>query len=123
MLARPAAWARISPCRPSSSTRAGWSSARPGSRRPEPFFSSSSRISRTAPASCIPCDPYRDGLLLGLGFTTALCWWNLGDFRAGGDVHVWDTYHYYMGTKYFREVAYDRLYACVALAEPAPLLA
>ena len=61
--------------------------------------------------------PLRDGLLLALGLTAGLCWWNLGGFREAGYVHVWDTFHYYMGGKYFRELGYERLYLCSALAD------
>ena len=60
---------------------------------------------------------YRDALLLGLGIAAGLCWWNLGDFRASGYVHLWDTYHYYVGAKYFREAGYERLYVCAAVAD------
>lgn len=61
--------------------------------------------------------PLRDGLLLALGLTAGLCWWNLGGFREAGYIHVWDTFHYYMGGKYFRELGYERLYLCSALAD------
>jgi hypothetical protein len=60
---------------------------------------------------------HRDALLLGLGIAAGLCWWNLGDFRARGYVHLWDTYHYYVGAKYFHEVGYERLYVCAAVAD------
>src|SRR5262249_5104910 len=31
--------------------------------------------------------------------------------------HRWDQFHYYMGAKYFREMGYDGLYKCTAIAE------
>ncbi|MCA2978615.1 MAG: hypothetical protein INH37_10050, partial [Myxococcaceae bacterium] len=34
-----------------------------------------------------------------------------------GFVHVWDTYHYYVGAKYFREVGYERMYDCAAVVD------
>jgi len=35
-----------------------------------------------------------------------------------GFVHGWDTFHYYVGAKYFKEMHYERLYECVALPIP-----
>ena len=32
-------------------------------------------------------------------------------------IHQWDTFHYYVGSKYFKELSYDRLYECVAVAD------
>ncbi len=32
-------------------------------------------------------------------------------------VHIWDTYHYYMGAKYFPELGYRRLYDCTLAAD------
>jgi hypothetical protein len=59
----------------------------------------------------------RDGLLMGLGLFSALCWWNLLAFHFGNYIHVWDVYHYYVGAKYFPELGYQRLYICTALAD------
>ncbi len=59
----------------------------------------------------------RDGLLLSLGLLAGLCWWNLGLFHRDHYVHEWDTYHYYMGAKYFSEVGYARLYRCTVVAD------
>jgi len=35
-------------------------------------------------------------------------------FRAG--FHVWEQYHYFVGARYFRELGYDGLYRCAAVA-------
>jgi len=59
----------------------------------------------------------RDGLLMALGLFAGLCWWNLLHFHFGTYVHTWDTYHYYMGAKYFPELAYTRLYMCASVAD------
>lgn len=56
-------------------------------------------------------------LLLGLALAGGLCWWNLGAFNAGHYVHDWEHYHYYLGSKYFSELGYARLYACSAVAD------
>ena len=61
----------------------------------------------------------RDGLLLSLGATAALGWWNFGAFHHPGFGHPSDTFHYYLGSKYFPELGYQRLYRCVAVADVA----
>ncbi len=59
----------------------------------------------------------RDGLLLALGVASGLAWWNFGLFHFPQYVHPSDTFHYYMGSKYFRELGYTRLYACTAVSD------
>jgi hypothetical protein len=65
----------------------------------------------------------RDALLAGAGVVAALCWWSWPltqperDLRALGWMHFTDSFHYYMGPKYFRELGYVHLYECAALAE------
>jgi hypothetical protein len=59
----------------------------------------------------------RDGLLLGLGIASGLAWWNFGLFHYPRYVHPSDTFHYYMGSKYFRELGYTRLYGCTAVSD------
>jgi hypothetical protein len=64
----------------------------------------------------------RDRLLLTLGFSAFLAYFNFGHMHFGArentfDIHIWDTYHYYMGAKYFPEVGYDNLYECAAVAD------
>ena len=56
--------------------------------------------------------------LLALGGVVALLtFFNFGAFHFGNYVHAWDTFHYYTGAKYFRELGYERLYECVAVAD------
>jgi hypothetical protein len=61
--------------------------------------------------------------LFGLFGTAAvvavLTYFNFGAFHFGTFVHTWDTLHYYLGAKYFRELSYDRLYECIAVADAA----
>ncbi len=64
----------------------------------------------------------RDRLMLVLGCGAFMGYFNFGHMHFGGsqslfDIHIWDTYHYYMGAKYFPEVGYDNLYECAALAD------
>ena len=59
----------------------------------------------------------RRRLLIALSLLSALCWWNLGTFNQGRYLHDWEFYHYYLGSKYFDELGYTRLYACTAVAD------
>lgn len=52
-----------------------------------------------------------------LGLAGALCWTNLLQFNFPGFGHPSETFHYYLGAKYFPELGYTRLYRCVAVAE------
>jgi hypothetical protein len=58
-----------------------------------------------------------DWLLALLGALAAACWWNLGRFNYPTFGHASETYHYYIGAKYFPELGYTRLYRCTAVAE------
>jgi hypothetical protein len=58
-----------------------------------------------------------DGALLGLALLAAACWWNLFQFNYPISGHPSETYHYYVGSKYFRELGYTRLYRCTTVAE------
>lgn len=53
------------------------------------------------------------------GLVAILTYFNFGAFHFGSFVHGWDTFHYYIGAKYFRELGYERLYDCVAVADAA----
>ncbi len=59
----------------------------------------------------------RDRLLMVVGLLSFCAYWNFGSFHFGNYFHVWDTFHYYVGSKYFKELSYDRLYECVAVAD------
>jgi hypothetical protein len=58
-----------------------------------------------------------DGALLTLGLLATACWWNLFQFNYPIFGHPSETYHYYVGSKYFRELGYTRLYRCTAIAD------
>lgn len=58
-----------------------------------------------------------DRLLALAGVVAALTYFNFGAFHFGNYIHGWDTFHYYVGSKYFRELGYERLYECVAVAD------
>jgi hypothetical protein len=59
----------------------------------------------------------RDAALAALGLLGFACWWNLFQFNYPGFGHPSDTFHYYLGAKYFPELGHSRLYACVAVAD------
>lgn len=59
----------------------------------------------------------RDLLLVALGLAGGLAYFNFGQLHFNNFIHAWDTYHYYMGAKYFPEVNYDRLYDCAMVAD------
>jgi hypothetical protein len=42
---------------------------------------------------------------------------NFGVYHSSRVVHYWDTFHYYIGSKYFEENGYERLYQCVLAAD------
>ncbi|MFZ5443455.1 MAG: hypothetical protein ACOZQL_25835 [Myxococcota bacterium] len=58
----------------------------------------------------------RDRILVALGLLGFLGYFNFGHLHFGNFVHVWDTYHYVMGSKYFPELGYEKLYDCAAVA-------
>jgi hypothetical protein len=60
----------------------------------------------------------RAPILLGLlGALGLFAYSNFGWANRGRLLHVWDTYHYYLGAKYFPELQYLHLYECTAVAE------
>jgi hypothetical protein len=59
----------------------------------------------------------RDAALALLGLAGLLGWWNFLQFHGPGFVHGHDFFNYYVGSKYFRELGYGRLYECIAVAD------
>lgn len=59
----------------------------------------------------------RKRLMMVMGVLGFLTYWNFGFFHFRNYIHVWDTYHYYIGSKYFPELSYDRLYECASVAD------
>jgi hypothetical protein len=67
----------------------------------------------------------RTFLLAGLVGLGVLGYVNFGAFHTDGTpLHIWDQYHYVIGSKYFPELGYDGIYAAtlVALGEKDPAL-
>ena len=61
----------------------------------------------------------RDRALAALGALSAAAFFNFGLFHHGRFVHVWDTFHYFVGAKYFPELGYTGLYEATLAAERA----
>jgi hypothetical protein len=59
----------------------------------------------------------RDRCLAALGIIAGLCYINFGCFHFGNFTHDWEWTHYYIGSKYFKQLSYDRLYDCIAIAD------
>lgn len=54
-------------------------------------------------------------MLIAVG---TLAFARFGDFVGDGEpIHAWDAMHYYLGSKYFRELGYSELYRCIARHE------
>jgi len=68
-------------------------------------------------ASTVRGAALRDSLLGGLALVAFLSWWNFGHFHYPEYVHPHEHYHYYLGSKYFSELGYTRLYQCTAAAD------
>ena len=56
---------------------------------------------------------WQQGALVWVIAACACAWVNFGVFHTARIVHYWDTFHYYVGSKYFDENEYERLYECV----------
>ena len=59
----------------------------------------------------------RRQLLVLVGILSFFAYWNFGAFHFGNYVHYWDSYHYYIGSKYFKELSFDLLYECSCVAD------
>ena len=59
----------------------------------------------------------RDRALAALGLLSVAAFFNFGSFHFGRFVHVWDTFHYVVGAKYFPELGYTGLYEATIAAE------
>ncbi len=66
----------------------------------------------------------RTGLFAALGLLSAMTYFNFFYFHFPAFIHDWEWTHYYVGSKYFKELGYFRLYECLgtADAEEDPLL-
>lgn len=59
----------------------------------------------------------RRGVWLALAALGVCAYTGFGRLHGGRFLHVWDTYHYYLGAKYYDELAHDGLYECTVIAD------
>jgi hypothetical protein len=59
------------------------------------------------------------GVLAVAALLSAVSYVDFGRFRYGTYLNEWDFYHYYVGTKYAREIGYMDLYAATLVADEA----
>jgi hypothetical protein len=57
------------------------------------------------------------GAALALAVMAIAAYFRFGDLGAARFYHGHEFFHYYLGSKYSRELGYERLYECVALAQ------
>jgi hypothetical protein len=57
------------------------------------------------------------GVLGGIALAAWASWFDFGLVQDIGGVHRHDVFHYYVGAKYHRELGYELLYRCAAVAE------
>ncbi|MHB8797165.1 MAG: discoidin domain-containing protein [Thermoanaerobaculia bacterium] len=62
---------------------------------------------------------FRDRALVALGLLSAAAFFGFGKLHGGRLVHVWDSFHYVVGAKYFPELGYTGLYEAALAAERA----
>jgi len=60
---------------------------------------------------------FERGILLALVFAGGMSWVNFGTFHGSRAIHYWDSFHYVIGGKYFKENRYGLIYHCSAVAE------
>lgn len=60
---------------------------------------------------------YVKGVALALAVLSAASYTSFGDLGYSKFYHRWEFFHYYMGSKYDRELGYERLYQCAAVAQ------
>src|SRR6185503_1213065 len=85
---------------------------RKGGRSSEPVAAAGTDVKAFTPAGHV-----RRQLLVLVGVLSFLAYFNFGAFHFGNYTHYWDTYHYYVGSKYFKEMSFDRLYDCASVAD------
>jgi hypothetical protein len=62
-------------------------------------------------------EAHRRRVLIGLSVLGGLGWFNFFGFHTDGSpLHVWDQFHYVIGSKYYPELGYDGMYAAMLMA-------
>ena len=64
-----------------------------------------------------PRKVWAKGIALALAVMSIGAYFRYGDFGFQNFYHRHEFFHYYLGSKYDRELGYERLYECVAVAQ------
>ncbi len=56
-------------------------------------------------------------LMATLAFLAYSSYYNFYNWHFQNDIHSWEVYHYYLGSKYFPELGYHGLYECTTVAD------
>src|SRR5215813_6189187 len=59
-----------------------------------------------------------DDLLIAAAGISAAAWFNFGFMHLPHGVHLWEQFHYFLGSRYYAELGYDGLYVA-SLADQA----
>ncbi len=66
---------------------------------------------------CQPVSRMANLAWAGILLIAVATWFGSNPIRNPATIHYWDSYHYYLGAKYFRELNYTGLYDCTVLAD------
>lgn len=75
-------------------------------------YDSKRRAARMPHRAC-----WSKGVALSLAVLSIGAYARFGDFGYSNFYHRWEFFHYYLGSKYNRELGYERLYQCTAVAQ------
>jgi hypothetical protein len=64
-----------------------------------------------------PRKPWTKGIALFLAIMSIGAYFRYGDLGYVNFYHRWEFFHYFVGSKYDRELGYERLYKCAAVAQ------
>jgi hypothetical protein len=64
-----------------------------------------------------PRKPWTKGIALFLAVMSIGAYFRYGDLGYVNFYHRWEFFHYFVGSKYDRELGYERLYKCAAVAQ------
>lgn len=112
-LAGAAAWAAAAWRRRRATGAPRWR----GSSAPPPERGAPARSPLASVGQASPRPRWRAAAWCAVTALGLLAYTGFGRFHSGRLLHVWDSYHYFIGAKYFAELGYQGLYECTAVAD------
>ena len=88
-----------------------------GRRRMPAPVAGAAAVAGAGAGALAPAALVRRQLLLTVGILAFYAYWNFGAFHFSNYTHYHEAFHYYLGSKYFDELSYLRLYDCAVIAE------